>query len=159
MSEFEQLKEDIGDLKDNVNNLNTNVAVVKNEIQDMKHSVTSAIDKISDSMVSLASVTEKLNFNVEEHRIINNRIENLEESQKEQNILLIELRNSHILCSDRRKEEEEERKNSPWNKAKDKAFEYVFIAIVALVIFILASHFGEFSTFLNSTGNANPVLK
>lgn len=143
--EFHQIKIDIGDLK-------TNVSVIKNEVTDMKQSVTNAIDKISNSMAVLAAVTEKLNYNEDAHKIINTRLTEIEEEQSNQHDKLLALKTSHDTCMDSKRKAEDDKKNSPLNKAKDKAVEYLFIVLVTLVIYVLLSHFSDYMKYMGNSG-------
>jgi chromosome segregation ATPase len=137
--------------------IRTDIGVIKSEIGDMKVSLTNAVEKISDSMAKMAAVSEKLNHNTEEHRHMSERINNIEETQEEQKEKLFELKTTHAQCMEQRKLEEDKKKNSPWQKGKDKAVEWIFVLLVGLVLFVLVSHFGEFTKYMNNTGNSNPV--
>jgi uncharacterized protein YPO0396 len=150
--EFTQIKIDIGELKTNVN-------VIKSEVTDMRHSVTNAIDKIANSMATLATVTEKLHHNDENHKDMYDRLDTLDEKAETNHTLIIELGASHKQCLDTRRAAEEAVKNSPWQKAKDKAVEYLFVIIIVLVVYVLGSHFTDFTNYMNSQSNANPVVK
>jgi DNA repair ATPase RecN len=141
--DFIQIKIDIGDLK-------SNVSAIKTDLTDMKHSITNAIDRISNSMAVLATVSEKLNHNDEVHREINLKIEDIIETQLEQHERLSSLQSSHEACLNTRKQLEDSKKNSPFNKAKDKLVEYLFLIIVTLVIFVLFSHFSDYIEYMNT---------
>lgn len=140
--DFVQIKIDIGDLK-------SNVSTIKNDIIDMKTSVTTAIDRISTSMATLATVTEKLLNNDEAHRIINKKIQVVEETQLDQHDKMIELKQLHEQCVNLRRIDNDNKKNSPLNKAKDKAVEYIFILLLGLIAFIMYSHFNDYLKFIN----------
>jgi chromosome segregation ATPase len=140
MSDLDQIKNVIGDLK-------TDVAVVKTEVKEMKNSITTAVEKISDSMITLALVTEKLNNNLDEHKYINHKLEIIETEQEEQRDTLLNLKNSHDVCNDRRKTDEDRRANSPLAKARVKVVEWSFIFLVALAIFTIFNHLPDFFKF------------
>lgn len=140
MSDLDQIKNVIGDLK-------TDVAVVKNEVKEMKNSITTAVEKISDSMITLALVTEKLNNNLDEHKYINHKLELIETEQEDQKEILTDLKSAHNLCIDRRKTDEDRRINSPLNKAKSRLVEWVFIILVSLAVFTIFSHTSDFFKF------------
>lgn len=149
--------DELKDLQSDISSVKVDVAVIKTEVQDMKHSVTTAVEKLATSMATMATLTEKLHNNKDEHEIIHERIDDVKEQTESHALKLLELKLTHDACITTRKQELENKKNSPWQKAKDKTVEWLFVIIVALVLYILFTHFGSFLTFMNNTGNANPV--
>lgn len=152
MGELNAIKGDIGEVKTVVDVLKTDVAVIKTEVGIMKDSITVAVEKISDSMVALATVSEKLNSNLEEHKHINSKLEIIELEQDAQRVTVHEVKVAHENCYTRRQTEEDRRKNSPLQKAKDKIVEWTFVFLVALVVFIIYSHTATFFKWMSSNG-------
>ena len=152
MPEIGQIKEDIGELK-------VNVSHIKDEVHDMKKSITTAVEKISNSMTTLASVSEKLNQNVLDHQNLTDRIDDLEdvgtkltEQVNEHSIELRAIKGIHLACVEQKRMEEEKKKNSFINRAKDKVTEYIFIVLMALTVYVLVTHFQKFVLFMTGTG-------
>jgi len=135
--ELFQIKTDIADLRANVN-------TIKSDISEMKHSVSGAMEKISDSSVRMATVLEKLNHNIEEHKIIHKRIDD-----QKINIEYIEddvetLKTTCKICQETTKIRSQTEQNSPWTLAKNKAIEYLTIGIVLLIFFIMYINLDRF---------------
>ena len=149
-TELVQIKTDIGELK-------TNVGFIKEEMHDMKKSLSISVDKISNSMTVLATVTEKINNHASEHRNLSDKIEKLSERQDEQDEelenhkdQLIEIQKTLLLFEEHRKREDEKYKNSLFVKVKDRVLEYLFLILIALSVFVLAKHFGDFMSYMNN---------
>lgn len=149
--DFVQIKIDIGELK-------SNVGFIKSDITDMKHTVAGAIEKISNSMATMASVSEKLMYNDEAHKGMNLKIEGIMEAQLEQHEKLSALMLSHDACLSTRKLKEEVKKNSPWNRAKDKIVEYLFIVLITITAFVLLTHVDDYIKFINRNEGKTPTV-
>jgi chromosome segregation ATPase len=161
--EFGQFKTDIGELK-------VNVTVIKDEIHEMKVSITNSIEKISNSMTVLATVSEKLHQNHEDHKLIHTRIDNTETKFKEYyksiedrfeedednldkvRTDLIVLNSSHTQCILEKARIQADADNSIWKKTKNRFVEYIFIVIMCLTVYVLFSHFKEFISYMNTWG-------
>jgi chromosome segregation ATPase len=150
MDELKELQSDMSAVK-------VDVAVIKTEVQDMKSSVTLAVEKLATSMATMATLTEKLHNNKDEHEIIHERIDTVKEQADAHALQLLEMRLTHEACISTRKQELETKKNSPWQKGKDKVVEWLFVIVVALVLYILFINFPHFLTFMNNNSNSNPV--
>ena len=149
-TELVQIKTDIGELR-------TNVGFIKEEIHDMKQSLSTSVEKISNSMTVLATVTEKINNHASEHKNLSEKIEKISDRQDEQDLelekhkdQLIEVQKTLLLFEEHRKREDEKIKNSLFVKVKDRVLEYLFLILIALSVFVLAKHFGDFMTYMNN---------
>jgi dipeptide/tripeptide permease len=158
--------EDFGQFKSDIGELRANVSFIKDEMHDMKYSITNSIEKISNSMTLLATVTEKLNQNFDEHKIIHLRIDKVIEEFNENydglNLIKDELnfvKNNQISCLEKNKTKEEKEKNSILNKTKEKIIEYILIVGISVLFFVLFSHLSEYITFMNNNNinNINPI--
>lgn len=150
------MSEDYTEIKSDIGELKATTSAIRSEMQDMKQSVSKAVDKISDSMAVLAGVTEKLNNNIAEQQRQNGRIDDIETVQDQYKEKFDQLKLSHDLCFERRKQEEEKIKNSPFNRAKDKFVEWVFVILIVLVVYILISNFKGFVSYMNSGKVVSP---
>jgi chromosome segregation ATPase len=154
--EIYQIKSDISELKAHVTNLEANVSSIKSDISDMKMTVSNAMEKISDSSVRMATILEKLNHNVEEHKTIHKRIDEFKDAQDYFDEDLAKLKTTHRICMEGKKIKEEQEKvseNAPWVRAKDKMIEYFFVILMCLILFTL---YKNLEPFLNIMYKAEP---
>ena len=152
--EMNQLKLDMCELK-------VNVSSIKEDMSDIKHSLTSNVEDISKSLILLATIHEKQIYNIEEHKTIHNRIDDIsiyyktidicqKELDKKLNILKLE----HNSCVERRREDIDKRKNSPLKRAIDKLIEYGVVIIAALIVYSLIVQAPNFFHFVDN----NPIV-
>jgi chromosome segregation ATPase len=164
--EITQLKMDIGELK-------VNVSSIKEDMSDIKHSLSSNVDDISKSLLMLTSISEKQIYNIEEHKTIHNRIDdikidvkNIDTCQKNLEKKLDLVDTEHKACVERRKSDIEKRKNSPYRRALDKCIEYGVVIIMALIVYSLIIQAPNFFHFMDTKpiaiiapGTFAPVVK
>jgi chromosome segregation ATPase len=149
-TEMLQLKLDIGELK-------VNVSSIKEDMNDIKHSLSSNVEDISKSLIMLTAISEKQIYNIEEHKIIHNRIDDvktdfkyIDTCQKELDKKIDLLSTEHNACLERRRSDIETRKNSPYRRALDKCVEYGIVIIMALIVYSLIVQAPDFFHFMNT---------
>ncbi len=150
------MEPEVSQIKDDINDLKVNVGILTHDFTELKTTLTTAVDKISNSMSTLATITEKLSQNVQDHQAIHSRIDDLIslQDEKDKELIfckerLIDIQRTLSMLEEQRRTEDENKKNSTFNKAKEKVLEYVFLIITALTVFILLKHFSDFITFMN----------
>ena len=138
--EVHLIRSDISELKGNVNS-------IKQEIAEMRKTVSEAMTKMTDAIVSLAVLTERLHTNVEEHKILHQRIddtkttlqdhhselEDLKDQIQEQKMAHVALATAHANC-------QIEKKNSLFNKAKGKMVELMVVIFTVLMLLLIAKN-------------------
>jgi chromosome segregation ATPase len=149
-TEMMQLKLDIGELK-------VNVSSIKEDMNDIKHSLSSNVEDISKSLIMLTTIHEKQIYNIEEHKTIHNRIDDMkvdvktvDNCQKELDKKVDQLTTEHKACVERRKSDIEKRKNSPYRRALDKCIEYGVVIIMALIVYSLIIQAPNFFHFMDT---------
>lgn len=164
MEEQIQLKIDIGEVK-------SNVFGIKEDMHDIKYSLGLNFEKIENVLLILAGISEKQIYNIEEHKQIHKRIDNIEECNIKMNekveIKANEFREKfdtlhkeHIECIAMNKHHEDSKtttstttttsNNSVFKRAIDKVIEYSLIVLVCLVLYILAVNAPEFFKFVDT---------
>jgi chromosome segregation ATPase len=149
-TEMMQLKLDIGELK-------VNISSIKEDMNDIKHSLSSNVEDISKSLIMLTTIHEKQIYNIEEHKNIHNRIDDIkvdvkavDTCQKDLDKKLDLLTTEHNACVERRKSDIENRRNSPFRRAVDKCIEYGVVIIMALIVYTLIVQAPNFFTFMDT---------
>lgn len=148
--EMLQLKLDMGELK-------VNVSSIKEDMSDIKHSLSSNVEDISKSLIMLTTIHEKQIYNIEEHKTIHNRIDDVKADtklidicQKNLDKKVDLLATEHNACVERRRTYIENRRNSPYRRAVDKCIEYGVVIIMALIVYTLIVQAPNFFTFIDT---------
>jgi chromosome segregation ATPase len=149
-NQFDKMGDDINDLKLNVGELKINVGSIKEDISEMKDNVTNAVDRMSETLVVMAGVTEKLNHNMEEHKTIHGRIDGLSNKQEILADEVHRMKTIHKTCSNRRQLIETEKKNSAFQIAKKRISESIYVILFLLLVFIAVEHAKDFITYIQN---------
>lgn len=159
-----ELKINVSKLENKIDTIDNTLSSIKEDTSEFKQSMSSATSQISEAMVLMATVTEKMNHNFEDHKNIYSRIEKVEDhidtcfdDYKNFKDEFNKVKTIHELCIERRKVEEDTKKNSVWQKAKVKALEWFIIIVMCLTVFIMCTHFREFLDFMNKQSNVSVI--
>jgi enoyl-[acyl-carrier-protein] reductase (NADH) len=151
---------DMGELK-------ANVSTIKEDMHDVKSSLASNFDKIEKVLLILATISEKQTYNIEEHKQIHKRIDDVQECNIKVNDKVEEkfesfkdkfneLHKEHIECIAMSKHDDTKTttttsNNSVWKRALDKVIEYGLIILICLVFYILAVNAPGFFKFVDNS--------
>jgi len=144
---LERMSGYISELKVDVGELKVNVCFIKDEMSDMKDTVGTAVEKMSETLVILATVTEKLSSNVNEHKTIHSRMDTFGVKQNILSEELVRMKNIHRICSNRRQLIEDEKRKTSFYVAKKKVSELIWVILFFLVLFIMIQNAGNFLNF------------
>jgi len=160
---------DMGELK-------ANIFDIKEDMRDVKTSLSSNFDKIEKVLYILAGISEKQTYNIEEHKQIHKRIDDVQECNIKVNDKVEEkfesfkekfneLHREHIECLAVSKHHDDTKtttttsNNSVWKRALDKVIEYGIIILICLVFYILAVNAPGFFKFVdNSTIEPSKIM-
>lgn len=164
MDDYTQIKADMQELK-------INVKTIKEEISSMKQGVSDTMTKMTDALILLATITEKMNSNFDEHKVLHRRLDaaehslelvkndidsNLYEDIRDLERKVIELAQKHHElelrhnnCLEGRRREEAEEKNTIVAKLKSAVVEWAGIGVIALLLYVFYTHAKDFFVFIN----------
>lgn len=164
MDDYTQIKADMHELK-------INVKTIREEIAAMKQGVSDTMAKMTDALILLATITEKMNSNFDEHKVLHRRLDSTEHSLElirndiDNNVYedirrlenkindlshkTYELEVRHNNCLDSKRREEAEEKNTIVSKLKSVVVEWAGIGVIALLLYMFYTHAKDFFVFIN----------
>jgi len=154
---------ELSDLKNTVTEVRVEVSAVQATMSQLKDNIQTSMSQVSSALLALASVTEKLNANLEEHKLLHGRIDAIKatcETRREDweevkdRMMAMELQHTNCMRAQQQARElaqaEAQAKlaaPSTWTKIKDKAVDVVVTAALAFLFYIGYVHIDGFVKF------------
>jgi chromosome segregation ATPase len=156
---------ELSDLKDTVTEVRVEMSAVQTTMSQLKDNIQTSMSQVSSALLALASVTEKLNANLEEHKMLHGRIDAIKatcETRREDweeikdRMMAMELQHSNCMKEKRQALELEmaeaanqqaRKQQSLWTKVKEKAVDVVVTAALTFLFYVGYTHIDGFVKF------------